>query len=92
MYIGDEPKKETFKCAMADFVINELVIEQVKTNTEQSKRIYAYYKMLMDYYKNCPPDKQGPVVEKENTSNRKIQPEDDNSIFEFFKEDEPDEE
>ena len=80
LYIGDEPRKETFKSAMADFVINELVIEQIKTDTGHSKRMYAYYKKLMDYYKNSPHNSQESIIENRYVPNENVSFENEDAI------------
>ena len=85
LYIGDEPRKETFKSAMADFVINELVIEQTKTDTGQSERIYAYYKKLMDYYKNSPHNSQESIIKNKYVPDENVSFENEDAIFELFK-------
>ena len=85
LYIGDEPRKETFKSAMADFVINELVIEQTKTDTGQSKRIYAYYKKLMDYYKNSPHNSQESIIENKYVPNENVSFENEDAILDLFR-------
>lgn len=50
--IEDLPHKDTLKGVIADYIIDELVINQVarKHPDEVSRRAYAYYRML--YYKN----------------------------------------
>lgn len=48
-YIGDASKKETFKTAISDFVIDKLIIEPVlREDGEAAKRAYMYYKEMLD--------------------------------------------
>lgn len=52
--IEDLPKKEALKNALADYIVDELVINQVarKHPDETSRRAYAYYRMLYQDYQN----------------------------------------
>ena len=47
------PNKETLKGAIADYIIDEIVINNVTNyQDEMSKRVYAYYRMLYNKYRN----------------------------------------
>jgi len=48
MQIEDAPNKDTLKGAIADFIVDELVINQVaqRNSDELSRRAYAYYRLL----------------------------------------------
>lgn len=52
--IGDTPNRDTVKDTIAGYIIDELKV--IKTpldrESETQQRIYAYYKLLMDKYKN----------------------------------------
>ena len=52
--IMDMPKKDTLRASVADYIIDEAVINDVskKDPDEQSKRAYAYYRMLYHRYMN----------------------------------------
>ena len=52
--IGDTPNRDTVRDTIAGYIIDELKV--IKTpldrESETQQRIYAYYKLLMDKYKN----------------------------------------
>lgn len=50
-YIGDEPQRETIKCTIAEFVIKEMVIENLSSGDIPAKQAYAYYKNKMQEYR-----------------------------------------
>lgn len=53
-YIGESEKKETIKLQVADFVIDNIIVEKVLNNpTLSAKRAYMYYKKLLEINDNC---------------------------------------
>ena len=48
-YIGDMPRKEQIKAQIADFVIDNVIIEKIiDSDCEAAKRAYMYYKMFLE--------------------------------------------
>ena len=48
-YIGDAPRKETVKSQIADFVVDNLIVERMTRAADlQAERAYMYYKRLLD--------------------------------------------
>lgn len=56
MQIDDKPHKDTLKGAIADYIIDELIINQVahRGSKESERRAYAYYRRLYQIMMNTP--------------------------------------
>jgi len=48
--IKDEPRKEMFRCEIADYILNTTVLSAMskKEHDELEERAYAYYRMMFN--------------------------------------------
>jgi len=86
-YVGDAPKKETFKSSIADFILTETIIEPViNEQTKTTLRAYAYYKRMLE---TVSVEDNSDEPEDNTSEDNTDKSNNDNDIFSIFSDLEP---